>query len=104
MGVETVVEVSPTKFELESLLVWMGGWVVDKTKMMQCHLLTEVGVNVEETNMRKMFSEVNCGAGEIKEESQIHIIVRLEMSIFLTGRDKSFTYTYGQYWPGAALH
>ena len=25
-----------------------GGWVVDKTKIMQCHLLTEVVVEVED--------------------------------------------------------
>ena len=25
---------------------WVGGWVVDKTKMMQSHLQTEVGVEV----------------------------------------------------------
>ena len=48
LGVETVVEVSPTQFESKSLLVRMGGWVVDKTKIMQCHLLTEVGAEVED--------------------------------------------------------
>ena len=42
MGVETVVEVSPT--DSKSLLVRMGGWMVDKTKIMQCHLPTEVVV------------------------------------------------------------
>ena len=44
MGVEAVVEVSPTQFDSKSLLVWMGGWMVDKTKIMQCHLLNEVVV------------------------------------------------------------
>ena len=27
---------------------WVGGWVVDKTKIMQCYLLTEVVVEVED--------------------------------------------------------
>ena len=27
---------------------WVGGWVVDKTKIMQCHLLTEVVVEFED--------------------------------------------------------
>ena len=44
MGVEAVVKVSPTQFDSKSLLVWMGGWMVDKTKIMQCHLLNEVVV------------------------------------------------------------
>ena len=44
LGVETVVEVRPTQFESKSLLVRMSGWVVDKTKIMQSHLLGDVGV------------------------------------------------------------
>ena len=27
---------------------WLGGWVVDETKIIQCHLLTEVGIEVED--------------------------------------------------------
>ena len=50
MGVETVVEVSPRQLESKSLLVWMGGWMVDKTKIMQCHLLIEVVVEVEDAS------------------------------------------------------
>ena len=50
MGVETVVEVSPTQFESKSLLVRMGGWMVDKMKIMQCHLLNEVVVEVEDAS------------------------------------------------------
>ena len=42
LGVETVVEVSPTQFESKSLLVQMGGWVVVKTKIMLSQLQTEV--------------------------------------------------------------
>ena len=38
LGEETVVEISHTQFESKSLLVRMGGWMVDKTKIMQCHL------------------------------------------------------------------
>ena len=51
LGVETVVEVSPTQFESKSLLVQMGWCVVDKTKIMQCHLLDEVGVEDERINV-----------------------------------------------------
>ena len=51
MGVETVVEVSPTQFESKPLLGRMVGWVVDKTKIMQCHLLDEVGVEDEHINV-----------------------------------------------------
>ena len=50
MGVETVVEVSPTQFESKSLLIRIGGWMVDKTKIMQCHLLIEVVVEVEDAS------------------------------------------------------
>ena len=38
---------------------WMGRWVVDNTKIMQCHLLTEVGVEVEDElgkNTKKVLS------------------------------------------------
>ena len=34
------------KYELKSLLVRMGGWEVDKTKIRLSHLQTEVGVEV----------------------------------------------------------
>ena len=27
---------------------WLGGWVVDRMEIMQCHLLTEVVVEVED--------------------------------------------------------
>ena len=37
------------------VLVLVGGWVVDETKIMQCHLLTEVGVEVEDELGNKNF-------------------------------------------------
>ena len=52
MGIKAVVEVSPTQFESKSLLVRMGGWVVggwvvDKKKIMLSQLQTEVELKSE---------------------------------------------------------
>ena len=43
-----LILVIPTQFGSKSLLVWMGRWLVDKTKIMQCHLLSEVVADVED--------------------------------------------------------
>ena len=50
--VEVVVKVSSWS-RGHSVLVRMGGWVVGKTKIMQCHLLSEVGVEVEDELNKK---------------------------------------------------
>ena len=52
------------KFELKSLLVRMGGWVVDKTKIMLSQLQTEVELKSElslamSKHNKKLCSTVN---------------------------------------------